>query len=104
MEELLGEEHAAGLRNCQGRCADVLVEEASELTLAHAESFREPLDGGSRTVESALRDTRHGTADGACGAAPCRRLRGNLRTAAAAVEKKRQCLRIGVRAGQMGRQ
>jgi hypothetical protein len=87
MQELFGEEHAAGLRNCQGRCADVLIEEAAELTLANAESFGEPFDGGTGTVECALRDTRHGTADGAGGAAPRGRLRRNLRTAAQAGAK-----------------
>src|SRR5580692_4149043 len=89
MKELLGEEHAAGLRNCQGRCADVLIEEAAELTPAHTESFCEALDRGPGAVERALGDPRHGTADGGCGATPCRRLRGNLGAAPEAGAKSR---------------
>ena len=37
VQKLLGEENAARLRNGQGRCADVLIEETAELTLAYAE-------------------------------------------------------------------
>jgi hypothetical protein len=60
---------------------DVLIEEAAELALAHAQAVGEPLDRCAGAVECALCDARHGATDGACGAAPCRRLRRCFRTA-----------------------
>ena len=84
VQKLLGEEHAARLRDGQGRCADVLIEEAAELTLAHAERGGELLDRCAGAVERALCNAGHGAADGAGGAAPCGRVRRDLRAAAEA--------------------
>ena len=84
MEKLLSEEHAPRLRDGQGRCADVLIEEAAELALAHAEAGGELLDGGAGAVERALCNAGHGAADGAGSAAPCGRVRCDLRAAAEA--------------------
>ena len=97
MQKLLGEEHAARLRDGQGRCADVLIEKAAELALAHAERVGELLDRCAGTVECALGDAGHGAADGACCAAPCRGLRRNLRPAAKAGAKAGLLCRRGAR-------
>ena len=89
MQKLLGEEHASRLRDGQGRCADVLIEEAAELALPDAEAVGEPLDRCAGAVERALCNARHGAGDGAGGAAPCGRVRRDLRTAAKAGAKAR---------------
>src|SRR6185437_15138070 len=64
----------------QRRCPDVLVEEAAGLALAHTERVGETLDRCVRAIERAFGDASHGAADGVRGAAPCGRLRRNLRT------------------------
>src|SRR3954447_5742608 len=39
VNELLGEQHAVRLRDCDGRSAEVLLEQAAQLPSAHAEPF-----------------------------------------------------------------
>ena len=84
VQKLLGEEHAAGLRDGQWRGTDVLIEQAAELALADAERGREPLDRRTRAVERALGDASHRAAHRVCSATPCRRVRRDLRAAAEA--------------------
>ena len=84
VEKLLGEEDAARLRDGQGGCADVLIEEATELAFSHTERGGELLDRGAGAIECTLCNAGHGAADRAGSAAPCGRVRRDLRTAAEA--------------------
>ena len=72
VEKLLSEEDSTRLCDGQWRCADMLIEEAAELALSHAERGGEPLDRGTGAVECALCNAGHGTADRAGSATPCR--------------------------------
>ncbi len=70
VDELLGEEDAAGLGDRDGRGAEMLVEEAAELALAEAEAGGEGFDGGGRAVEGAVGDEGECAGDGIRSAAP----------------------------------
>src|SRR5579859_6210894 len=76
VDELFGEEHAPGLRHGDGRRAEVLKEQSSELAFPEPESFGELLYGGSLSVEHSLVNERQGARDGVRGSSP----RGELRS------------------------
>src|SRR5580765_4024772 len=62
MNELLGEQNSAGLRNGNGRCAKVLAKKAAELPLAYAKAISQVVD--ARPVQCAefnqRQSPRHG--------------------------------------------
>jgi hypothetical protein len=56
VNELLGEEDAAGLRDGDGRGSEVLMEEPAELAFADAEAFGQGFHGCAFAVEGAVGD------------------------------------------------
>jgi hypothetical protein len=70
VDELLGEEDAAGLRYGDGGCSEMLVEEPAELAFADAEAFGESFYGCAVAVEGAVGDESEGAGDGVGGSAP----------------------------------
>ena len=82
VDQLLGEEHTAGLRDRDRRGAEMLAEQAPQLPLSHAEPYRQGLDIG--LVEGAELDERECARHGIRRAAPRAEIRRRLRTAAQA--------------------
>jgi hypothetical protein len=84
VDELLGEENAAGLRYGDGRGSQMLMEEAAELALADAEAFGECFYGCAVAVEGAVGDEGEGAGDGVRGSTPGGEIGGCLGSAAQA--------------------
>jgi hypothetical protein len=70
VNELFGEQDAAGLGHRDGGGAEVLNEQAAEMALADAEAVGEGFDAGAGPIEYSICDEREGAGDGVGGAAP----------------------------------
>ncbi len=84
VDQLLGEEHSAGLGDGEGRRAEVLKEESAKLAFAEAEALCELLYGGFVAVECAGVDQRQRARDGRGGASPRGEMGSRFRAAAEA--------------------
>ena len=82
MDQLLGEQHPAGLGDGDRRGAEVALEQATQLPLAHAEAVGKALHVGA--VQGAGLDQREGARDGVGGSLPGGKVRRGLRAAAQA--------------------
>ena len=113
MDQLLGEQHAASLRNRDRRRSDVLTKEPPQVPLANLEPIGQRCD--IATIESAAfdqlerRDTvadvpRHASRSGELSGRQRRHGRNPASCAAAAVGTNVQFSSFGGRAGQIGRQ
>jgi len=72
LDQLLGEEDAARLRDGDRRHAEMLVEQAAQLAFAHAKAFRKRADSAFIAVETAFGDQRQRTRHRVGRAAPGR--------------------------------
>ena len=88
VNELLGEQYAAGLRHRDRRCAQVLVEQTSELPLAEAQARGERVHAG--VVQCAELDQRQRARHAVRRAVPGGQLRRRLGTAAQAGTEPRR--------------
>src|SRR3981189_644291 len=70
VEECLGEEDSASLRDGDGRGSEMLKEEPAELAFAYAEAFCQCFYGCAFAVEGAGGDESEGPGDGVRGSAP----------------------------------
>src|SRR5262249_45705685 len=70
VDQLLGEEHAAGLRHGDGRGAEMLLEKPTQLPAADAEPLGQGLDARLLAIERALGDEGEAARHGVRGAAP----------------------------------
>ena len=64
MDEMLGEEHAPGLRHCNGRGSEMLKEQSVKLAFAYSEAFRQYIHAGGVAVKRSFKDQGKGARDG----------------------------------------
>ena len=84
VDELLREQHAAGLRDRDGGRAQVLLEQPAELATADAQPVGQRVDPRLAAVQAAVGDERQRARDGVRGAPPGREVGRRLRAAAQA--------------------
>ncbi len=85
MNELLGQQQTAGLRNGEGRCAEMPTKQPAELPLTQAQTLSER--GDRRAIERAFFHEGQCARDRIRRAAPGRKLRRDFRPAAQAWPK-----------------
>jgi hypothetical protein len=104
VNQVLGEEHSASLRDGNGGSAEVLKKQPAQVALAKAEALGKFLDGGVIAVKSAIADEGEGARNRIRSALPAGEFRSRFRPAAEAEPKNRQFSGFAVRAGQTGLQ
>ena len=58
MNQLLGEEHAPRLRDCDGRGAEVLFKKPAQLAFSHADTSPKGLDSSVLSIKKAFGNER----------------------------------------------